>query len=167
MTFRKQKMAVLSILIIVFGCTDANKSQSKGSSKANDEKVQILATLNNETRAAFERDFDQWQAYWVHRPSISKTYINYPDSTFSESVGWSEISSFVKDFMEEYPEPEPVPELLKEIDVRLYGSGAWVTYEQQDSLRGLKREVRLMEKSGGTWKIASMHTTIYGDQKTN
>lgn len=63
--------------------------------------------------------------------------------------------------------PESVPELLKEIDVRLYGKGAWVTYEQQDLIRGLKREVRLMEKAERKWKIAAMHTTIYGGKKAD
>lgn len=46
--------------------------------------------------------------------------------------------------------------------VLLNVDGAWVTYEQQDSLRGLKRETRLMEKVNGEWKIAGMQTTIYG-----
>ena len=52
--------------------------------------------------------------------------------------------------------------MLDKIDVRLYRNGAWVTYEQRDSLRGLKRETRLMEKVNGEWKIAGMQTTIYG-----
>ena len=77
-------------------------------------------------------------------------------------MGWNEISSFVKTFIEEHPEPEPVPKLLDDVEVRLYGIGAWVSYEQQDSLRGLKQETRLMEKVNGQWRIAGMHTTIYG-----
>ena len=68
------------------------------------------------------------------------------DSTFSESIGWNEISQFVKTFIEEQPEPEPTPKLVDDIDVRLYGNGAWVSFVQLDSLRGLKRETRLMEK---------------------
>lgn len=126
------------------------------------EKKAILETLNNETKAAFERDYDAWKQKWVHDPNITKTYIDFPENSFSESVGWNEISQFVKTFIEEHPEPEPIPELLDKIDVRLYGNGAWVTYEQQDSLRGRKRETRLMEKVNGEWKIAGMQTTIYG-----
>ncbi len=129
------------------------------------EKQAILTTLHNETKAAFQRDYESWKNYWVHDSTISKTYINFEENSFSESVGWNEISSFVKMFIEEHPEPEPIPELVKEIEVRLYQNGAWVTYEQQDSLRGLKRETRLMEKSNGTWRIAGMHTTIYGSKK--
>ncbi|MDT0606842.1 hypothetical protein [Croceitalea rosinachiae] len=127
-----------------------------------EEKKAILATLNNETKAAFQRDYQTWQAYWVHDNDMTKVYLDFPENTFSESLGWSEISGFVKDFFEKHPEPEPLPELLNDIEVRLYQSGAWVTYAQKDSLRGLKRETRLMEKVDGQWKIAGMQTTIYG-----
>ncbi len=126
------------------------------------ERQAILDRLNKETKDAFQRDYEAWTTNWVHSPSISKTYVNFADSTFSESIGWKEISQFVKTFIEEHPEPEPIPAALKHVDVRLYGDGAWVTYEQQDSLRGRKRETRLMEKVEGEWKIAGMQTTIYG-----
>ncbi|MEL6810157.1 MAG: hypothetical protein AAFP76_02355 [Bacteroidota bacterium] len=126
------------------------------------EKQAILERLNNETKDAFQRDYEAWTKNWVRDESISKVYINFVDHTFSESIGWKEISQFVKTFIEEHPEPEPIPELLDKIDVRLYKNGAWVTYEQKDSIRGLKRETRLMEKVEGEWKIAGMQTTIYG-----
>ncbi len=126
------------------------------------EKKAILATLNNETKAAFQRDYEAWQQYWVHDPDITKIYIDFPENSFSESLGWKKIDDFVTDFFKKHPDPEPVPELLDSISVRLYGNGAWVTYEQQDSLRGRKRETRLMEKVNGQWKIAGMQTTIYG-----
>ncbi len=129
------------------------------------EKQAILERLNNETKDAFQRDYEAWTKNWVHDPSISKVYMNFVDSTFSESIGWKEISQFVKTFIEEHPEPEPVPKLLDKINVRLYGNGAWVTYKQKDSLRGIKRETRLMEKVNGEWKIAGMQTTIYGFEK--
>ncbi|MEO0572625.1 MAG: nuclear transport factor 2 family protein [Bacteroidota bacterium] len=126
------------------------------------EKQSILTALNNETKAAFQRDYNAWQNYWVHDPNITKVYLDFPENTFSESLGWEEIDQFVKTFFEEHPEPEPVPKLLDSIEVKLYDKGAWVTYEQQDSIRGLKRETRLMEKVDGQWKIAGMQTTIYG-----
>ncbi|MFD2561915.1 hypothetical protein [Aquimarina rubra] len=163
---------LVAFVFIIILCTSCTK---KKNDKTNDvqsqlvdfekEKLAILETLHNETKAAFKRDYKSWQNHWVHDSTISKTYINFVDNSFSESIGWSEISGFVKTFIEEHPEPEPIPELVKDIEVRLYHKAAWVTYEQQDSLRGLKRETRLMEKSNGTWRIAGMHTTIYGSKR--
>ena len=87
-----------------------------------------------------------------------------PDSSLSETLGWEAIDKFVRTYTEEHPEPDPVPTLVDDINVQLYGEGAWVSFEQNDSVRGLKRETRLMEKVDGQWRIAGMHTTIYGPQ---
>jgi hypothetical protein len=125
------------------------------------EKAAILKALNTETTAFFNRDYDLWAAQWVHEAFIAKTYMVFSDSSQSEMLGWQAINEFAKDYMREHPEPEPVPTLLSEIDVRLYGKGAWVSFRQDDPARGLKRETRLMEKVNGQWKIAGMHTTIY------
>jgi hypothetical protein len=147
-------MATVVTLFLTYGCKTKTNHEI--------EKVAILETLHSETEAAFQRDYDKWKEKWVHDPKINKTYINLVDSSFSESVGWDEISNFVKKYIEEHPKPEPVPKLVDEIYVRLYDNGAWVSFEQQDSIRGLKRETRLMEKVNGQWKIAGMHTTICG-----
>ncbi|MGS2740882.1 hypothetical protein [Sinomicrobium sp. M5D2P17] len=163
---RNLSLFTLLILLFTISCKENEKSKmdEKGYQEVNFEKEKkaILERLNTETKDAFQRDYEAWTKNWVHDPTISKVYMNFADSTFSESIGWKEISQFVKTFIEEHPEPEPIPKLLDKIDVRLYGNGAWVTYEQQDSIRGLKRETRLMEKVNGQWKIAGMQTTIYG-----
>lgn len=122
----------------------------------------ILNTLNEETLAFFSRDYNQWADKWVHEPYVTKSYMIFTDSTVSETLGWAAIRSFGRDYLQMHPEPDPVPELLNDVEIRLYGKGAWVSFEQYDSLRGLKRETRLMEKHNGQWKIAGMHTTIYG-----
>lgn len=157
------------ILLCTISCGEAGDEKVKNTTNSTvdveKEKAAILETLNSETKAAFQRDYEGWKEKWVHDPTITKTYLNFADSSFSESLGWDEINSFVRTFIEEHPEPEAVPAPVDDIDVRLYEHGAWVSYEQQDSLRGLKRETRLMEKVNGQWRIAGMHTTIYGFEK--
>ncbi len=165
----KIRSLILFTLLILFLCTSC-KEQEKNKLEENVgqelssevEKKAILERLNNETKDAFQRDYEAWTKNWVHEPTITKTYLNFSDSTFSESIGWNDISEFVKTYIEEHPEPEPLPTPIDDIKVRLYKNGAWVTYEQRDSIRGLKRETRLMEKVNGEWKIAGMQTTIYG-----
>lgn len=162
----KNVLLGIAILMISVSCKETMKSKMETvvsiEMDSQEEKEAILHRLNNETKNAFQRDYNAWTENWVHDQNISKVYINFSDGTFSESVGWDEISLFVKTYIEEHPEPEPIPKLLDKINVKLYGNGAWVTYEQNDSIRGLKRETRLMEKIDGEWKIAGMQTTIYG-----
>ena len=166
MTINSISILASIFLLLAIGCDQVNRT--KTDQMANDnvdieqETKAILETLNNETKAAFQRDYEEWQEYWVHDEDVTKTYLDFAEDTFSESISWLEIDQFAKIFFEEHPEPEPVPKLLDKINVRLYGNGAWVTYEQVDSIRGLKRETRLMEKVNGEWKIAGMQTTIYG-----
>ena len=170
----KDRLLLFSISVLLFttsGCHESKQmEQGKVPNQTEDsarEEKAILRTLNNETKAAFERDYEAWKDYWIHDPDISKVYLDFAESTFSESVGWEEISGFVAEFIEQHPDPEPVPDLLDDIEVRLYGNGEWVTYQQKDSVRGLKRETRLMEKVNGEWKIAGMQTTIYGFDTDN
>ena len=166
MRIRNLLSFILLSIFILGSCVEKKENEVDGPTiepiNPELEKQAILERLNNETKDAFQRDYEAWTKNWVHDPNISKVYVDFADSTFSESIGWEKISGFVKTFIEEHPEPEPVPELLDEINVRLYENGAWVTYEQQDSIRGLKRETRLMEKVNGDRKIAGMQTTIYG-----
>lgn len=169
MTSKTSIVLLFIIFLTMINCKEAKTTNTDKTVNEEiifeEEKTAILKTLNDETKAAFQRDYEGWQDKWVHDPSITKIYLDFPENTFSESVGWGEINQFVKTFFKEHPKPEPVPELLNDIDVKLYGDGAWVTYEQQDSLRGLKRETRLMEKVDDQWKIAGMQTTIYGFQE--
>jgi hypothetical protein len=128
------------------------------------EKAAILKTLNGETQAAFSRAYEKWKEHWVHEPYVTKTYMNFADTTMSETRGWDQVNAFVRDYIAAHPEPASLPEPLRDIELRLYGSGAWVSYEQQDPSIGLKREIRLMEKIDGRWKIAGMQTIIYGQK---
>ncbi|MFP2996589.1 hypothetical protein ABN763_11785 [Spongiivirga sp. MCCC 1A20706] len=163
---------IITMLVVfsLFSCketsvpTDANETISDAKGRYTKEKAAILSVLNEETKAAFTRDYETWKDQWVHEAYVTKTYMQFTDSTMTETVGWNEINQFVLTYFKDHPEPDPLPQLLQDIDVRLYENGAWVSYNQEDPERGLKRETRLMEKIGNQWKIAGMHTTIYGDE---
>ena len=161
---RSYLVVVLCVSACLTGCADGPPT-SDAPSRAADldrETALIVGVLNAETRDALGRDYDGWREHWVHQPYVVKTYVNVADGTGSETLGWNEVDRFVRTYIEEHPEPEPPPPPLESADVRLYGDGAWVSYEQQDADQGRKRETRLMEKVGGAWRIAGMHTTVYG-----
>lgn len=159
-------LLVLLLLAGVIGCADApTDSPAETVADEDQEKAAILDVLNGETRAALSRDYEGWRDHWVHEPTVAKTYVNVADETGSETLGWAAVDDFVRTYIEEHPEPEPPPAPLTDADVRIYGDGAWVTYEQQDADQGRKRESRLMEKVDGEWRIAGMHTTVYGSER--
>jgi len=165
----KFKIIIISIFIILtsmMSCTKTTvENPEKETTQMNDlaqEKAAILTVLNEETKAAFSRDYEGWQSKWIHETYVTKTYMDFSNNSMTETLGWNEINDFVKTYIEEHPEPDPLPTLVDEINVRLFGNAAWVSYEQNDVERGLKRETRLMEKVENQWKIAGMHTTIYG-----
>lgn len=160
---------LFTTLLCAISCKEVTNEKTKDATNQTVnfelEKAAILETINGETKAPFNRDYESWKEKWIHDPFVTKTYMQLPDSSLSETLGWDEIDKFVGTYIEEHPEPDPIPALLDDINVRLYGNGAWVSFEQNDSERGLKRETRLMEKVNGQWKIAGMHTTIYGFKK--
>lgn len=158
---------ILLLLTIFFALSCKNQVKENTASKENidQEKNAIIESLRNETKAAFRRDYEAWKSYWVHRPTISKTYMNFDENSFSEMNGWKEVDDFVRTYIKEHPEPAPPPAPPEELQVQIYGTGAWVYFEIRDEVHGLKRETRLMEKEAGKWKIAGMHTSIYGFQK--
>lgn len=151
----------LSVLLFTVSCQGEITEKNQIADFAQ-EKAAILQVLNEETKAAFNRDYEGWKDKWVHEKYVTKTYMNFADSSMTETLGWEEINDFVKTYLEEHPEPAPIPKLVDAIEVRLYGKGAWVNYEQNDAKLGLKKETRLMEKVEGQWKIAGMQTVIYG-----
>lgn len=161
---RRLRSLSLAVALCALGCADDGPRPTTAAAPTADgaEAARILAVLNAETRAALGRDYDGWRGHWVHGPHVAKTYIDLEGGTASEMLGWDEVDAFVRTYIEAHPEPEPPPRPLTEADVRLYGDGAWVSYEQDDADQGRKRETRLMERVDGVWKIAGMHTTVYG-----
>ncbi|MBO0343489.1 nuclear transport factor 2 family protein [Flagellimonas profundi] len=162
-----QRPLIILILIMSIAACKKSKEGVKEESVENTviiekEKQAILESLRTETEDAFNRDYQAWRTNWVHQPSVVKTYMNFADSSFSEMLGWREVDDFVKTYIKEHPEPVPTPVQPDNVTIQVFGTGAWVSYRTFDETFGNKRETRLMVKEAGQWKIAGMHTTIYG-----
>ena len=161
MTRIKLILSFVAIILLLRCGQSAENNSSNTIGDYDKEKMAILNVINSETKTAFQRDYESWKENWVHDSSISKSYQNFVDGSHSETIGWDKINDFVKTYFEKNPEPDPLPSPLKDMEMRWYGNGAWVVFEQRDLKAGIKRETRLMEKVNGVWKIAGMHTSIY------
>ncbi len=160
------KHFLITVLVsaLAVACNDVPRSKEiqPSPSHADAPATKIRAALKSETKAACDRDYEAWKSHWIQRKNVTKTYMDFENGSFSEMTSWDEIDDFVRIYIEEHPDPVDAPELPSDIKVKVYGEGAWVSYEVDDPTSGRKRESRLMEKEDGKWKIAGMHTTIYG-----
>ena len=156
-------LLVLSAASLI-GCATESSSAAEipDGTDLDRETARVLDVLNAETRAALGRDYSAWRAHWVHAPYVVKTYTDEADGSASVMLGWDAVDDFVRTYLEEHPEPEAPPPPLTAADVQVFGDTAWVVYEQDTAGGGRKREARRMERAGGAWRIAGMHTTIVG-----
>jgi hypothetical protein len=127
--------------------------------KLSKEEEAIKSVIEAESEHFWARDYDKWMDLWVHESysvwtSASKSGVRRYD-------GWDAWSTEVKNLFKEDPDPQPYEGVVYKYNYRfrIYGKGAWVSFEQMND--GTKTyETRIMEKHGGKWKIA-MVEVIY------
>ena len=122
----------------------------------------LKAVVTAETKAYFARDFETWQAGWVHDPNVTRTLVGYGDDTVV--VGWDNISASVAKDIKGNPTPIPANATIERFSSRQDGNLAWVEYDQVLTLsdtpgqKSISHEKRLLVRQGGPWKIASQVT---------
>jgi hypothetical protein len=77
--------------------------------------------------------------------------------------GWETISARIREFMKNNPKPDPTPLHRENFDIRHYGNAAFVTFDKYMGDRQTAkpiREVRVVERVGGEWKIVCVAAFI-------
>ncbi len=113
----------------------------------------IKAVITKETQSFFSVDRKNWEACWWNVPYA---YWSYSDSTSTSFIeGWEELN---KTFESYFKTARPSnAEIVNEwIEIRLYGTGAYVRFVQKvkDEIEHDETsQVRVMEKKDGKWKV--------------
>jgi hypothetical protein len=144
-----QKLIPLTTLFLVFAFTAAI-AQDKPLSK---DEAAIREVIENESKYYWGRNYDKWQALYVHAPYVAWTAASKYGVTRHQ--GWDDWSKEVKTFFKSSPKPQEYEGVVYKYNyhTRIYGNGAWVSFEQMND--GTKTwETRIMEKQDGKWKIA-------------
>ena len=124
------------------------------------EKKAINATIEKETQSFFARDYEAWKSNYAQTDYAFQAWSNN-DGTFDSNVGWTDINKQIGKYISENPEPlssHPKVE-RKNMIFKFYGDNvAYLTWDQFNSDKPEKnfhhsKEVRLMEKIDGQWKI--------------
>ncbi len=163
---------IFTSLFLFMSCGN-NNSHDIESNEANSEKekLAIRTVIENETESFFGRDYEAWKANYAQTDYAFQAWSNN-DGTFDSNVGWEDINKQIGKYIEDNPEPlssHPIVE-RKNMKYKFYGDNvAYLTWDQFNSDQDEKnfhhsKEVRLMEKIEGKWKIVCV--SAFWDYKT-
>lgn len=153
------------IFILALGCFLLPCARSQSALNEAAEKKAILATLEQETKCFYARNYDCWKETWAQTDYVFQAW-NNSNGTFDASVGWKQVDDRIGKFIRENPVPaggssHPKVERRNMI-FKFYGDNmAYMTWDQYNSDREVKnyllsKEVRLLEKQNGQWKIVNV-----------
>jgi len=113
---------------------------------------EAVLKFKNESKYFWGRNYDKWQDTYVHAPYISRMTATKDGVHYLQ--GWVDWNDEVKELSRTDPDPQEYEGVVYKYNYifRIYGKGAWVSFEQMDN--GTKTlETRILEKVNGKWKI--------------
>jgi hypothetical protein len=157
-----KSLALFLIGSLLFVSCVKNEKKDEATENVNieQEKKAINATIEKETESFFARDYEAWKSNYAQTDYAFQAWSN-DDGTFDSNVGWDDINKQIGKYITENPEPvssHPKVE-RKNMLYKFYGDNvAYLTWDQFNSDKPEKnfhhsKEVRLMEKINGEWKI--------------
>lgn len=134
--------------------------------KQSSEEAAIQKVIEMESRYFWARDFKNWKKQWVHEPYV--VWSAASNSGVTQYYGWEAWENQVTSFFKESPDPVPYDTEVKKYNFfyRIYGDGAWVSFEQNNN-GTVTHECRILEKKGGQWRIAGLQLFFDANQPTS
>jgi hypothetical protein len=169
--------SILLILLLIFSSCQNQKSDATLSAPADEvdvekEKAAIMAVIEGESTAFWNKDYEQWTSYWVQEPYI-RTLGWWKDGGVTVVQGWDERAERSKKNFTASPDANPTANKVRRenLNIRVFKDVAWLTFDQYgedtgDNLMdmpGLSRETRILEKHDGAWKIAYVGWLLEGE----
>jgi tetratricopeptide (TPR) repeat protein len=151
-------MRVAFLIAVVALLPDLNPAAPQAS-----EEEAIKAVVHAQVKAFYDRNFDAWQALWIHDANVSRSIVQ--NGAYISQTGWDTISAQLSKEMKAEPTPVAAERTLDKFIVRRDGNLAWVFWDQQSTFKdpnskSATREYRVLLKDRGQWKIASQITLV-------
>jgi hypothetical protein len=172
---KKYGFFLIAIFIVLTAC-QSNHAHTDESSNLGDfnykkEKQAILQVIENESKAHWNKDFEEFASYWAHEEYI-RTHGWWERGGVTIVEGWEERSRKTKIGMAKSPESNANATKVRRenINLRIFQDVAWMTFDQygEDTgdpttdMPGLSRETRILEKHNGQWKIVYVGWLLEG-----
>jgi hypothetical protein len=159
--------ALLCMLLFSTALTLRNSNEAIAAEEEAVRKV-IIA----ETEAFWDKDFKRLSTYWVHEDYV-RVVGWWEHGGVTVRKGWSVIGKRMETVIKENPEKNHQNVIRDNMNIRISGDMAWVTFEQYGTdtgekamdMPGLSYETRILEKHDGQWKIAYIGWLLDGKKK--
>ena len=121
------------------------------------EESAIVEVILKETQAYCLKDFDTWKACWAHEEYVNWTGVADDHSFVIQ--GWEELATSFQKYFETHPTPLDQAIKTQDIQVRINGETAFVTFTMDAPYES--KETRVLEKKDGEWKI--IHLSVVSE----
>jgi len=127
------------------------------------EKQEILATIEQETKCFFERNYDCWAEHWSHKDYAYQAW-NNSDGSVGVAAGWQSIDVQSGDYIKKYKQEGTSHPIVKKEEIKWHffsDSLVYMIWKQYNADHDTKayqtsHETRLMEKVDSKWRILNM-----------
>ena len=131
------------------------------------EQEAIKAVIENESNAAWARNFEKQAELFVQNESLVRLSAGRTSFTFRE--GWDKISSGYRGYYSRNPNPSTNTWEFSNFKIKVYQESAWAVYDAtwrdaEGKFLSMHKSVRFLEKVDGKWKIVYLSwidTTSY------
>ena len=160
----KLHYTIIASAIIIIACNSAaSTSNNKSEFNADKEQQNIMAVVEKETASFFARDYEGWKGTRAQQAYDFQGW-NNADGTFEVENGWQDVNADIKKYIQNDSIPiQAKPEILrKNIMCKFYADTCayltWDEYTREDSSKVFfkSKDLRLMEKQNGEWKIVTV-----------
>ncbi|UIK04014.1 LuxR family transcriptional regulator [Neorhizobium galegae] len=131
----------------------------RGMDESEADKAAILVVIRSETEAWLQRDFEALASHWLQSPQTRRMEY-FASLGIRIDEGWDAIAARLETIMERFPEKHADFERVRweKVNIVIAGNMAWVTYDQIgiDAGDDLKRELKILHRVDGGWKIGCM-----------
>lgn len=136
------------------------------------EEEAIKKVIIAETEAFWDKDFNALSSQWAHGDYV-RVMGWWQRGGVTVMKGWSVVGGRMQTLIAEHPEKNRQQVRRDNMNIRVSGNMAWVTFEQYGTdtgetamdMPGLSYETRILEKQDGRWKIVYTCWLLDGRQK--
>lgn len=127
------------------------------------DEAAVMEVVVGEAKAYWDKDFDAWAACHLQQEHTRRMGW-WQRGGIVDRHGWSEIGAAMREHFIRDPNPNPSGAAVRRenINIRVMGDMAWVTFDQHSidageplmDMPGVSHETRILERNDGRWQIA-------------